>query len=590
MKRIIGLLLFLNIANIAFAQQEQTLKWWNPSDTEVPVISGQAWPNEVASISHRLPARAEKDVRVPVWNLSKQSAGLSIRFWTNAKNISVRYKVKGNLALPHMPATGVSGVDLYSKTYHGEWARCWGTYSIKQASNYEFMIDDNTAAYKEYGREYQLFLPLYNEVDSLEIGVEEESFFIVQPLRKEKPIVAYGTSICQGACASRPGMAWTNILERKLERPVINLGFSGNGRLEPELIELMAEIDAKLYILDCLPNIRPDKDDAYQLTLDAVKKLKEKRPTVPIILTAHIGYANNSTNRKSKTEYLPYNKALNRALHALKAAGYTDIFLLQEEELGLDFDSYVDYIHPNDVGMVEYADAYEQLIRKILKEKVGSISTTIPKTQSRDISVYKWEDRHQEILELNKIDAPKICLFGNSITHFWGGAPKANIARGQDSWESIMKPRGIRNFGYGWDRIENVLWRIYHDELTGFEAEKIIFMIGTNNLHLNTDKEIIGGLEALINAVRIRQPKADILFIGILPRTAQEERVKRLNLKISELADIENIDYADIGQPLLLADGKIDASLFTDGLHPNKEGYRMLAGQFQQILQQNKKD
>jgi len=84
-------------------------------------------------------------------------------------------------------------------------------------------------------------------------------------------------------------MAWTTILERNLERPVVNLGFSGNGRLEPALIDLMAEIDAKLYILDCLPNLNPEKDDVHQLTMAAVKKLRAKRPTIPIILSAHIG-------------------------------------------------------------------------------------------------------------------------------------------------------------------------------------------------------------------------------------------------------------------------------------------------------------
>ena len=69
------------------------------------------------------------------------------------------------------------------------------------------------------------------------------------------PIVVYGTSIAQGGCASRPGLAWTNILGRKLDRPVINLAFSGNGKLEKELIELLSEIDASLYVLDCLPNL-----------------------------------------------------------------------------------------------------------------------------------------------------------------------------------------------------------------------------------------------------------------------------------------------------------------------------------------------
>jgi lysophospholipase L1-like esterase len=584
--RILFLLLF--VFNISSAQETPEINWWNPANNEFPVIAGQSWPDEVNSVYHRLPERAEAYVRSAVWDLSNQSAGLSIRFWSNANSIRVKYKVKGNVSMPHMPSTGVSGLDLYGKSHDGEWLRCWGSYSIDRISEYNFIIDENSGAYKKHGREYQLFLPLYNEVETLEIGVSKESFFEVLPIRKEKPVVAYGTSICQGACASRPGMAWTNILARILERPVINLGFSGNGRLEPELIDLMTEIEAKVYILDCLPNLNPDKDDTYMLTINAVKKLKEKRPEVPVILTAHIGYADEMTNKDTSDKHIKLNKALNRAFYTLKSLGYTNIFLLQKDDLALEFDSYVDNIHPNDYGMIQYANAYEDLIREIVEEPKGRVSTTIPAMQSRDIAVYKWEDRHQEILALNKVDPPKICLFGNSIVNFWAGEPESPIARGQDSWKSIMEPMGVRNFGFGWDRIENVLWRVYHDELDGFEAEQIILMIGTNNLHINNDGEIIKGLEELIKAIRIRQPDSGIRMIGILPRRGKEGQVKSLNLKLSQLADLENVDYKDIGTELLLKDGRIDESLFTDGLHPNKKGYAIIAKDLQQVLEEKK--
>ncbi len=216
------------------------------------------------------------------------------------------------------------------------------------------------------GREYKLLLPLYNEVEKLEIGVNKNADFKPLSPKKERPIVAYGTSICQGACASRPGMAWTNILERRLDIPIINIGFSGNGRLEEAIIDLLNEIDARLYILDCLPNLHPKKDNVYQLTIDAVQKLKEKHPNIPIILTAHMGYLNGSSNKQSYDKYTQLNNALYKAFEILKSKGYTKIFLLTKEAIGLGIDSYVDNTHPNDYGMMQYADAYEKLIRKIL--------------------------------------------------------------------------------------------------------------------------------------------------------------------------------------------------------------------------------
>lgn len=584
MKKAYVLYLFLFIVSISLAQEKTELKWWNPADNEFPVIAGQAWPNKTNSIFHRLPAKMEGKVRNPVWGLSKHSAGLSIRFWSNASNIHIKYKVKGNVAMPHMPATGVSGVDLYSKNAHGEWVRSWGQYSINKESSYNFIIDEKSNSYKTYGREYQLFLPLYNEVEGLEIGVSSNAFVKPIPLRKEKPIVAYGTSICQGACASRPGMAWTSILERKLERPFVNLGFSGNGRLEPELIDLLTEIDAKLYVLDCLPNLSPEKHNTHRLAVNAVKRLRAKRPKTPIILTEHIGYANEFTNKVSQDKYLALNKALQSAFQELKSDGYEDIHVLTKEEMGLQPDSYVDYIHPNDLGMMEYADAYENLIRKIIKEPKGKLSTTIPKTQRRDIAVSEWEERHQEILEINETKPPKICFIGNSIVHFWGGDPKTRVVNGKDSWDNILKPLGVGNFGFGWDRLENMIWRVHHDELDGFEAEKILVMAGTNNLHLNSEDEIIAGLEALVKAVKTRQPKSEIVLIGILPRKEREQKVSKLNLKIAQLANLQNIDYKNIGDVLLLANGKIDNTMFTDGLHPNNKGYALLASKIQAII------
>jgi len=132
---------------------------------------------------------------------------------------------------------------------------------------------------------------------------------------------------------------------------------------------------------------------------------------------------------------------------------------------------------------------------------------------------------------------------------------------------------GLSNYAYGWDRIENVLWRVYHGELDGFDANRILVMIGTNNLHLNTNEEIIEGLSLLVEAIKVRQPKAELVLMGILPRRDQESRVKKLNAGIVEIAKHQNIRYENLGPVFLLDNALINESLFSDGLHPNKAGY-----------------
>jgi hypothetical protein len=151
--------------------------------------------------------------------------------------------------MPHMPATGVSGVDMYAKNSVGDWLWLRGRYSFGDTIQYNFFEINPKDTYHENGREYHLYLPLYNSIKWLEIGYEDGTHFEPLPIRPEKPIVVYGTSIAHGACASRPGMAWASILERKMDRPLINLGFSGNGRLENEALDFISEIDAVLYVL-----------------------------------------------------------------------------------------------------------------------------------------------------------------------------------------------------------------------------------------------------------------------------------------------------------------------------------------------------
>lgn len=559
-----------------FTSSQAQWKWYNPSASEMLSVQGQGWPEELKGTYTRFPQRAKDSLRPAVWSLSRNSAGISVHFYSNAPRIKVRYQVEGAHEMPHMPATGVSGVDLYAKGANGENFWCAGRYSFADTIVYLF----NPLNYKTphaQGYEYHLYLPLYNTVKWLEIGVPETSQFSFIPLRQEKPIVVYGTSIAQGACASRPGMAWTSQIERRLDRPVVNLGFSGNGRLEPQVLNLVNEIDARLYILDCMPNVmeRPE-DEIRQLLVKAVKQIRATHPYTPILLVEHDGYTNSLTNQQQYALYTNANKATQKAFQEIQEEGIRNIHMLTYEDIRMDMDAMVDGVHATDYGMNLYANAYEKAIRRILQEPSGSLSTTIPVSQRREPDSYEWKKRHQEILTLNRTNAPQCLIIGNSIVHHWGGSPQANIQSGKQSWNNQLEPAGFRNLGFGWDKIENALWRVYHDELDGYQAEKIVLMIGTNNLSANSDIEITTGISNLIEAIQIRQPMADIHVIGILPRRDMEKRVAGLNKEIRKVANRLNVRYSDAGRNLLTPKQTIDESLFRDGLHPNEKGYQKI--------------
>jgi len=580
MKKHLTILLACLASTLSISAQMQ---WKNPMNEPFQVLRGQAWQNELKGTYNRMPDRAEKTIRKAVWDLSKHTAGMSIAFRSDAPQIKIRYQVSGSFSMPHMPSTGVSGVDMYATDIDGERHWCSARYAFRDTVTYMY----NKLSYGQsaaQGFEYELYLPLYNNVKWLEVGVPEGHKLQFIPASQEKPIVLYGTSIAQGACASRPGMAFGNIIGRKLEHPVVNLGFSGNGQMEPEVFDLLAEIDAQLFILDNMPNMGGDRlPKIYERTINGVHKIREKT-NAPILFVEHYTNSHIGTSIEEESGYKKNNLELRKAYRTLKEEGVQNLHFLSEEELGLTQDCSVEGWHPNDLGMQVYADAYVPKIKEILNETSELRCKFVPRTQQRDS--YNWKERHEQVLALNKEKAPQILLIGNSITHYWAGEPTASLARGTDSWEKLFKGKVVRNLGFGWDRIENALWRIYHGELDGYDAEKVILLMGTNNLDRNTDNEIIDGIRELVRAVRHRQPKAQIYVAGILPRAWHESRVAALNELLQVRLHAEEATYVDMSSEFLQPHGRIINELFTDGLHPNKEGYQRMAKMLEKVIKE----
>jgi hypothetical protein len=363
----ISLIILLAGQQLCFSQNDTTLRWWNPAEEKFHVVEGRAWHNDLARFYDRLPAKAEKTVRPEVWNLSQNSAGEYIPFTTDASEIVVRYSVAGNRSMNHMPATGVSGVDLYVQDINNNWHWAKGSFTFADTIVYKFSNIVLPVGLKEF----RLYLPLYNTVRWMHIGIPARKTFSPLQVSQERPLVLYGTSIMQGACASRPGLAWTNILGRKLNMPIVNLGFSGNGRLEQPLVDLLNETDAKLFVLDCQPNLTDRKvyseEDIRHRIVNSVKSLQAKHPHTPILLVEHCcGLPSVNIDTSFINRYTWTSKILAGTFADLKKKGVPNIYILTAAGIGFSKESTVDGTHPTDIGMMQYADAYEKIIRKIL--------------------------------------------------------------------------------------------------------------------------------------------------------------------------------------------------------------------------------
>lgn len=323
-------------------------------------VEGRGW-HETETFYDRLPAKAKALVRPDVWTLSRHSAGMAARFLTDAPKISARWTLRNNmLSMHHMPSTGVAGLDLYL-----EEQERWRWIGVGIPTQFP---DNETAVANVPGgtlRHFLLYLPLYNGVEAVAIGLKSGSKLAAAPAwpQQRKPICFYGTSITQGGCAARPGMAYPALIGRHLRYPTINLGFSGNGPMDLEMAPLLGELDVAAYVLDGLPNMAPEM--VAERAAPFVRTLRQARPTVPIVLVENVTGQNtllgNGPFRSKK------NDLLQAAFRQLTAEGVPALYYQPGGDLlGQDMESTVDGCHPTDLGFHRLALGLEPLLKAIL--------------------------------------------------------------------------------------------------------------------------------------------------------------------------------------------------------------------------------
>lgn len=325
-------------------------------------VEGRGWEDqERKRWFDRFPAKAEKTVTPAVWSLSRDSAGMMVRFKTDAKAIYCRYDLMDSgIAMPAMPATGVSGLDLYARDDKGAWR--WVACPKPDKQHVEAVMISDLAPGEH---EFAAYLPLYNGIEKLEIGVPAGAKFEgLKP--REKPIVFYGTSITHGANASRPGMVHTAILGRRFDRPVMNLGFSGNGRMDAAVGDLLNELDPAAIVIDCCPNM--GAADIAAKCVPLVRQLRSKHATTPIILVEDRRFTNSWITPAKAKFHDDNHAALKAAYEQLKGEKVANLHYIGGDALyGTDAEGANDASHATDLGFLRQADVFEPVLRSALK-------------------------------------------------------------------------------------------------------------------------------------------------------------------------------------------------------------------------------
>jgi hypothetical protein len=279
--------------------------------------------------------------------LGTHSSGISVRFKTNSPSITFRWALGNTAPRPIMAGVAVKGLDVYAYTDRWQFV---GVCDNPESSTISGM--------DSVEREYMVYLPLYSEVETLDIEVSPGFRISKGDEFRGKPIIIYGTSITQGASASRPGMSYTSILSRNLNREVINLGFSGNGFYDPIFSDYLLSCDPAVIVLDCTPNSLPDTILTNLPRL--ISNIRDKS-NVPILLIESITREDSYFKAEKAEMIVNQNKALRKVYEAFND---TTIYYLQGDLIG--HEATVDGTHLTDVGMARYEEKVRAKVLDIL--------------------------------------------------------------------------------------------------------------------------------------------------------------------------------------------------------------------------------
>lgn len=369
----------------------------------------------------------------------------------------------------------------------------------------------------------------------------------------------------------------------------LNLGISGD-RTQHVLWRLdngeMGKCKPKVAVVMIgTNNVNSNTPDEIAAGVEAVcEKVQTLSPTTKVLLLGIFPRDKpDSASRKSIAEI---NKQL-ASWSPTHKVNYLDIgyaFLDAKGEISTEI--MPDLLHPFAFGYRKWAMAMEPTLAKLMRRHPKTTldptnSAVVPVTQNRDYRNYDWQTRFELTKKYGREHKCRLAFIGDSINHFFGGPPvDRGLTKPTPVWQAYYANRDAVDLGFGWDRTENVLWRLEQGEIDDMPLEAVSLMIGTNNFFINTPEQIRDGVQAIVDKIRQKKPKAKILLIAIFPRGEKPDDAGRLMaIKVNKLLEPighqRNVTFLDFGAKFLEPDGTISRSMMGDFLHPTEKGYHV---------------
>ncbi len=304
----------------------------------------------------RLPEAVAAATNNGVREMHTHTAGARVRFVTDSPRIAIRAVIDDFLLQPRTSVCGSASLDLY---LDGEYCNTFipphNPLDVK--NGFESVIETHLTGKAEV----VIHFPLFANVTRLFVGLEEGS--ALEPAAAytvTKPVVCYGSSITHGACASRPGNCYENILARTLDCDFLNLGFSGSACGEDVIAEHIATLDMSAFVLDYDHNA-PTPASLGRHHERVFKIIRAAQPTLPILMLSRPQPRPSAEERERLAVVrATYENAL--------AAGDKNVYFIPGAELMWEMknEGLVDNVHPNDAGFVNMARVIAPVLRKML--------------------------------------------------------------------------------------------------------------------------------------------------------------------------------------------------------------------------------
>lgn len=333
------------------------LDWY---DMNCEGLEGRAW-NDTPLPFSRISKSWKDKVTKSVWNLGASSTGMCVTFETDAPEIWVSRNFTGSQLGEHnFNACSFTGFDLYcfdEKTGKMRWLATTGHGNVEKST---YRLSSTFGK-----RTYRIYLPLRNALKEAKVGVKKGSHFKMIPARKN-PIVFYGTSIVHGAYVSHAGLSHPSVIGRNLDMPIINLGFSGAAKMEFEMAEMLAEIEASVYVID--PQANMDANMVKERCEKFLKRLRELRPNTPILLIERAEKQRDwyyGKEGKPEPMWLIQREIYQKFIDA----GEKNMAYLKGEKLfGETGEASIDDVHPGDLGIMSMVEKMTPILKQLLKK------------------------------------------------------------------------------------------------------------------------------------------------------------------------------------------------------------------------------